>query len=150
MGKIVNEAKNVLKYFEHGKRNDGTKYRFIKDEAPEEYRELAYSAHLVDDVMPNDYIYDFIYDALTVISECDSDDHIEDEINSIEPDVYNSDLLKWISDNLTFSSWVDEAMKTYEAKDLFSALQIGQGLHRQAIANSVYESLQSIVKNKEK
>lgn len=139
-------AKEALKYFKLGKREDETEYwhaHNVPDE-PEWIRELCYSAHKIDDVLPNDYIYEYIVNALELISEMDGAQSIsefEESIFEIEGLIYNHDLLKWVSSNLTFSRWVDEAMTEYGAKEHFAALQLGNMLHQQAIARDVLDSI---------
>lgn len=50
-------------------------------------------------------------------------DEIEDKIiYGLEPDIYNWDLLKWISSNLTRASYVDDALLETNFKTLWSLL----------------------------
>lgn len=150
---VRTEAKAILKGFKVSERvkagRDEAPQRFyhLKDNAPQCVKDLVYKAHKIDDVLPNDYIYEFIVEALQLFTESGAVrmSELEEDINEIEPDVYNADLLRWVSDNLAFSAWVDEALSEYGAKDLFQALQIGQQLQRQAIARSVLDSIIAII-----
>lgn len=121
----------------------GQSYVYTADNAPKWFKDLVKKAHDIDDVMPNDYIYQFIKDALYTIAESSDP---QEAIYQIEPDCYNHDLLKWISDNLSFSSWVDEAIQDYSTtKDLtlFDALMRGQQKHREEIAQCVFDCLET-------
>ena len=137
-------ANKALSYFKSKKRDDKSEFWSAGDNAPQWVKDLCYTAHKVDDVMPNDYIYAYIVEALDLIveasgAECLSE--IEEDIFGIEGEVYNSDLLSWVSSNLSFSSYVDQAMSEFEAKEHFNALMIGNSLHKQAIAMSVLSSI---------
>lgn len=143
--KTVQElAEESLKYLKWGKRTKeagGEDYCFTKDEAPQWFKDLVYKAHKIDDVLPNDYIYCFISDALSLIA---GSDEPEEAILEIEGDIYNHDLLKWLSNNLTFSCYVDEVIQEYgtnEDTQFFNILMDAQKRHKEVIARSVLESL---------
>ena len=124
-------------------RSNGGKYCFFKDGSPKWMKEMAYKAHKIDDVLPNDYIYSFISEALDVI--CDSDNP-EEAIYEIEPDIYNSDLLLWVGSNLSFSCWVDGVLQEGligKECGLFNVLMQAQARHKQAIASCVLNELQA-------
>lgn len=153
MKKTIFELAEIMsKAFETRKRNDGKNFYCIKDEYNIHQENTEYSwinniihdAHMVDDVMPNDYIYQFIRDAVDIISECETEEEIEERFFEIEADIYYADLFSWVSDNLNFSSYVDEAMQEFQLTDLCSALQYGQQRHKEAIAFSVFNSLKEI------
>lgn len=121
-------------------RKEGGKYCYFKDGSPQWMKEMAFKCHNIDDVMPNDYIYAFISEALDIITGSDNPD---EAIFEIEPDIYNNELLSWLSSNLSFSSWVDEEIEECGSKELFGLLQHAQARHKQAIASCVLSELQA-------
>ena len=142
MGRNGTRGKKSI--FLQSHRGEKGSFWHTSDEAPEWVKNLCHTAHKVDDVMPNDYVYEYIVDALDLIGEMEGADRLsefEESIFEIEGDIYNADLLQWVASNLSFSSYVDEAMNEYGAKEHFNALQIGNALHKQAIARSVLDSI---------
>ena len=137
-------AKEALQYFTRDTRNDKTEFWATTNDAPGWVKDLCYAAHKVDDVLPNDFIYEYIVDALDLIAEADGAERyseIEEDIFSIEGDIYNADLLRWVASNLTFSAYVDQAIEEYGIKGHFEVLQLGNALHKQAIAARVLQSI---------
>jgi hypothetical protein len=145
-------AETMSACFTTGKRTSGEEYLFLNNEAEQWMKDLCYAVHKVDDVLPNDYIYSFILSALDLIAEARGAERlseIEEDIFEIEGDIYNSDLLSWVGSNLSFSSYVDQALSEYGAKEHFNALSIGQALHKQAIAQAVLSFIDDIAEEVE-
>jgi len=90
-------AAEYLTMFEVLERTDGTKTWKRKDEYQnhEDLQPLCQDAH--DDMFPDDHVYNFIVDALSTIADADEDADLEDLAFDIEPDIYNHDLLRWLS-----------------------------------------------------
>jgi hypothetical protein len=139
-------ARSYTDLFVTGKRTNGNEYLFIKPfiktEAAENLKQLVHDAH--NDMLPDDYKYQFIYEALEAISESDNPDEIQ-----LESDVYNSDLLKWVSSHLTRASYVDEAVETWEYRSFFEALSAGQYQEKNDVLAIVRYSLEKILKDEE-
>src|SRR5574338_460125 len=119
---IQDLAQEVLNNMETKKRNDGKQFVALKSHDIQWHVDLCCEAH--DDVLPNDFVYEQIENALYLIKDAEGEDkdEIQENIldsNSIEPDPYNSDLLAWVSSNLGFSEYVDRAMQNYQTKDFF-------------------------------
>lgn len=117
-----------------------------KDDVERELQELCYAAH--GDMMPDDYKYNFIVDALSLIADS-STDELQDLDGKIESDVYNSDLLKWLSSNLTRASYVDNYVEAFgiESKDFefYKVVGGGQWLEKSEVFCSVLSSLIKLV-----
>ena len=132
-------------------RDNGDKFLCLKDKSNDEkltdndacLSQFIYMAH--DGMLPDDYKYQFIHDALEAIAETDDIDDI-----SLEPDCYNRDLLKWLSSNLIRASYVDRAMEEIHPYDnLWQALSNGQYLEKEEVLQSVISSLNEIIESQE-
>lgn len=75
--------------------------------APEWFVDLCRTAHA--DMMPDDWRYEFIQDALTELSEADDWDDVEPDVDSLYP--YTADRLKWLASHLDRAGYCDEAME---------------------------------------
>lgn len=116
-------------------RPDGSTYYRLADNAPSWISELVYTAH--GDMMPDDYIYRWCSYALDAFADYDEPQKAIDDLQS-EP--YNSQLLAWLSSNLSRIAFVDDAMEN-GAEDLISAVSWGQTEEMREVYYSVLESL---------
>jgi hypothetical protein len=108
--------------------------------------DLCREAH--GDLMPNDLVYDAIYNVLEAIVNIDKDtqeDSLLEELEdygAFEADCYNHDLLNWVSDNNIFHSYCDEAMQELGVdKDFISIIACGQYFWKREVGQSVINSL---------
>lgn len=138
---IGKEAGKAVKFFELKKRENGKEFYCNKENTPKWIRDMVMEAH--DTIAPNDYVYDFIVDALYAFRVCETEEQAQERIEEIEPDMYNAELLAWVSNNLYFAEYVNDAVNEYGIKefDLFKALQYGQQYQKQQIARVVLEAL---------
>ncbi|GAA6622835.1 hypothetical protein [Scytonema sp. NUACC26] len=117
-----------------------------QDTRPEELQDLIREAH--GDMFPDDWKYDFIFDALNTIVDSETDD-LEDLGYEIEGDIYNRDLLNWLASNLTRSDYVNEFVESYGVKssnfDLMGIVRHGQVEEKREVYNSVLQSLQKLI-----
>lgn len=129
----------AVKSFETRTRADGDKFICRKDDAPEWVEDLCREAH--GDAFPDDFIYRIIWDAVCAIADNDGDeDAARDSVS--EPDIYNSDLLAWVSGDLHRAQYADDAIKEFGADTLFAALQYGQSEQRGEIFDAVWSFLE--------
>jgi len=143
-------AEKYVGCFELKTRDNGDRFYCIADEKEsKELTRLIQDAH--GDMFPDDYKYQYILDTLIAVSECETEEQAEERQYEIEADVYTSDLLKWVSSNLTRSCYVDEALEEYGSamSTLFMALNYGQTRERCDVYSSVLTSLQSLCEEKE-
>lgn len=138
-------AQEYLTYFERKERENGLSYYTWKDVSPKALRDLIQEAH--GDMMPDDYKYNFVVDALDAIAE----DRGED---SIEADVYNRDLLNWLASHLDRPGYCDQYVEEYGGIDPndFSIIRIisgGQYLEKMEVYRSVLNSLEEIIEKLE-
>ena len=137
------KAKEFLDWFEVKERDNGDKFLTLKDGRPEELQEAVHLAH--DGMLPDDYKYDYFVESLEKILDYDDMDDIESEI---EADCYNSDLLKWLSSNLSRAKYVEEYVQEFgiEAKDfdLYRIISGGQYLERSRVFNAVRRFIEKV------
>jgi hypothetical protein len=139
---IQDKAREAYQSMEHATREDGSGYVRVKDDAPEWVRDLAHAAH--GDMLPDDWRYDVIQDALGTIADADEDADLDDLASdfSDEADVYNSDLLAWVGSNGSRSGYVDEAVEDFgAARDFYHSLQMGQYMERGEVFGLVLSAL---------
>ena len=116
-------AAEARAWFETTTRPDGVEYWRTKHGRPDWVTDLCRAAH--DGMLPDDHKYAFIVEALDYLSDEGND---PDEY-APEADVYTSDLLAWLSSNVTRSGYVDQA-RSYglmdAITDLNTQIAIGQ------------------------
>lgn len=132
-------AREYANLFCCGKRLNGDNYLFI-EEKNTKLLDLIHQFH--KGLMPDDYIYQFTYEALEAIAEHDNIDNI-----CLEADIYNNDLLKWVSSNLIRADYVDQAVEDYVYKDFYTALSMGQSKEKEEILILVRNKLESILED---
>ena len=141
MSKTVNElAREALEWFITDTRNNGEKFIKTKEGRPDWLENLIFTAH--DDMLPDDYRYKFIEDALIMIADQDEDADLD--CPEIEADIYTSDLTKWLHSRNDRVCYLTEALEEYEIKDGFQALYLAQLCERGEVYYSVLNSLREL------
>lgn len=136
-------AQSYLEWFEKLKREGGRNTYSLKDGRPEELYDLVYEAHCGK--LPDDWSYNFIQDVLCNIADADDPEDI-----IVEPDIYNHDLLNWLSSRTDRCDYVDEAVEEYglpETKEfeLMKLIAWGQLQEKREVFESVLSSLKKEV-----
>jgi len=133
--KILILAVDALSYFEYRKCHDGTKCWAVdrcwavEEDAPEWVHKLAFVAHNEGEMLPEDFRCLFIVEALEALEENPEEPEI-----ICEPDVYTSELLKWLGTYTTYRmGLVDEAVSELGWSGLFDALRAGQLKEKQEV-----------------
>lgn len=100
---------------------------------------IIHAAH--GDALPDDYIYQFIRDALEVLA--DSKEGEEDEaLYAIEPDVYTSDLTAWLHSSNRRTYYITEVQEEMgPITDGFQLLGAAQQKEKQEVAQLVLEGI---------
>jgi hypothetical protein len=134
MSKNVNElAKDALGWFITDARDNGEEFIKTKEGRPDWLKNLIFTVH--DGMLPDDYRYKFIEDALIMIADQDEDTDLD--CPEIEADIYTSDLTKWLHSRNDRVYYLTEALETFEIKDGFWALQEAQLREREEVYYSV-------------
>lgn len=135
------KAKLARSFLTRKTRESGEQFVCQKDDAPDWLNDMCRDAH--DDMLPDDFVYSVIEDALDAIIDQDGD--AEDV--SLEADTYNRDLLAWLSSNLDRASYCDEACEEYgvEASEgIMHFISMGQHYEKRQILANVVNSLENI------
>ena len=96
------------------------------------YQEFFHHAH--GDMLPDDFRYTMIHDILCNMVDDDGDEDPIDMLDSLVP-IYSSDLLAWISSNLTRISYCDQYQDEFDG----SALKLTE-----IITGGYFEELQEV------
>jgi hypothetical protein len=139
--KTVNDlARKALEWFETGTRDNGEEFVKTKEGRPDWLKNLIFTAH--GDMLPDDYRYKFIEDALQYIADQDEDADLDRP--EIEADTYTSELTKWLHSRNDRVHYLTEALEEYEIKDGFRALRVAQLCEREEVYYSVLSSLREL------
>jgi hypothetical protein len=140
-------AQRYHEAFEHAEREDGSGYWRRKDRKTTDdalYR-LCYDAH--DGMLPDDYKYRFIVDALTAIADAEPGREAE-AADTIEPDCYTGQLTAWLHSDIRRVFYCNETLETYAPKDGFQLLALAQQAEQREVFASVLRSLQTLLKHR--
>jgi hypothetical protein len=142
MSSIKKLAETALNCFEVRTRDNGNTYYCRKDGSPEWIQDMIHDAH--GDMLPDDYRYGFVYDALNIIVEADcAGDRLEGLDNSV--DIYTSDLTSWLNSRTDRYSYVDQAIEEFGPFDsVISSISAGQLKEREEVFYSVLEFLKDL------
>jgi hypothetical protein len=137
--------------FECKKRTTGEQFLCFSDHITPEHAlyKLVKQAH--NDMLPDDYKFQFIYDSLVMLSNVSSDLDADFDLYSIqiETDICNSDLLNWLKGNLNRIDYCNQILEEQDrATDFMQIVQQAQHREREEVLFSVYESLLSILEAK--
>ncbi len=130
-------------YLFRDKRADGREFLVPLDEAPQWFTDLCHAAH--GDMMPDDWKYEFIQDALNSL-----EDDVEDrrDLGSVYP--YTHDRLKWLASNLERPGYCDEAAENYGTpKDILTFIALGMTEEMTEVYDSVRNSLEELAEAEE-
>src|SRR5690606_2692161 len=148
MPKTIQElAGEALEYFVLKERTDGEAFWAVKEDAPLWVRDLCFKAHDNGEILPDDWRYRFIVEALETLSECDDPYDIQIETYS-----YAGELLKWFSSSLNRLQWVEEAVEGMDWGDRFDmliALQAGQLMEKEEVFGLVREFLETKIEEED-
>ena len=140
--KIAEEARTS---FEIASRENGDKFWRKKEDAPEWVYVMSLDAH--KGMLPDDWRYQFIVNALDSFSECageDWDDVIAERADS-DTSVYNIELLDWLGSHGDRAGYVDEASKERDfiaEPGIMHRIMLGQYAERTEVYQSVRRSIE--------
>jgi len=133
-------AQEVRKYFEDHPHKENT-FR-MKDEAPQWVRDMVFEAH--EDFAPDDYKYNYVVEALDALASGDM------EGETLEPEVYNYQLLNWLGSNMKRIGYVDEAREDCgPSEGIMQDIMMGQRKEKLEVFNIVRSCLEERAEEKE-
>lgn len=110
-----------------------------KDGTPQWMTNIFHKAH--GDMLPDDWKYEFIVEALAYLSEGNDPDEYHPE-----PDIYYHELNSWFASHLERAGYVDEAVREYGHSDQGVSGDIGYGqmFEKEEVYHSILQSLREI------
>jgi len=148
MTKTIQElAREALGYFVLKERPNGEAFWAVKEDAPLWIRDLCYRAHDDGEILPDDWRYRFIVEALETLSECEDPYDVY-----IETYTHSGELLNWFASSLARLQWVQEAVEEMDWEggfDLLLALQAGQMMEKEHVFNIIRDELSRLVDEQE-
>ena len=133
---VSKKAKEALAYFEKANRTNGVEFWKVKDGAPQWVTDLCFSAHSDGAMLPDDWRYVFIVEALVAL---------EEEIE-LEPDIYTSELCAWLASNVNRVGYVDDARDEWgDVKSIVDELQLGQLVEKREVFDQVTAFLEALI-----
>jgi len=139
-------AAEARKHFTQDTRSNGDKFwaNDVKDTDPVSgwIYGMVRDAH--GDMMPDDYRYAFVVDALDVIADSDAEtgDDARDSI-VMESDIYTSDLLKWLASRNDRLDYCDQYADETDTNGTLERISGGQWTEKNEVLNSVINSLEA-------
>jgi hypothetical protein len=110
-----------------------------KKDRPDWVINLVCEAHDKGSVLPDDFIYEYVVDALDYLSDADNDPDDYDP----ESDIYNGDLLKWLASSLARADYVDVVRReSGDDYDLMQLIGLGQAQEKRDVYEAVLTWLQ--------
>ena len=126
---IKKSAQECLEFLVTKTRSNGDSFVCFRDDKPDWMQALAREAH--GDQMPNDFRYEFIESALTALA---NHSDLDDARDSLESDIYTSELTAWLHSRNDRTCYVDEAISEFgKGQTIDQDLAMGQLLERQEV-----------------
>ena len=132
-------AEYAGKFFELRKLGE-KEFWTIKNRHPVWIFDMVYKVHDNGKILPDDYKYQFIVNALNYISEGND----PEEPPQFEADPYTSDLVAWLASHRERLGMVDEAVENYgwdKERGIEGAIASGQVLEKEEVFNRVMDAL---------
>jgi hypothetical protein len=101
----------------------------------ERCRALSLAGHNDGDMLPDDWRYDFVREALGAIEDASDFDDIE-----VEADIYNSELTDWLGSHGHRPGYCDEAVEeglVSEDASMIDRIQMGQYMEKREVLAAV-------------
>lgn len=146
LSEVAREAADSFESFTR-EGSETTLYR-RKDDAAEWIDDLCHAAHGDGNLLPDDWRYECILDALHFIAD-NADgtpsDELEHDFCDSAVDVYNAGRTEWLASHLSRAGYVDEAREEGligPDADTFQQIGVGQYLEAREVFTSVWSSLE--------
>jgi len=145
MTNIKLKAKEILGYMVHKVRDNGQGFYCLTNDAPQWVTDFVHVVH--GDMMPDDYKYQFIHEAVEFLCDNDNEDDLQ---QSAEGAIYNHERLQWLASNAERPYIVDETVQEFglaDSKDFNVLDLINQGYvwEQCDVYRTVFDELQKMV-----
>lgn len=139
---IRTRAETVRKHFEQAKRDSGASYWRAKDDAPEWMGDFCREAHGTD-MLPDDYRYECIVDALDAIADCEDEESARESMEQGVDCGYHA-MAQWLGSNTQRFGYCDEAASDFGPfAEVDKMIQAGQLRERGEVFGQTVEALGS-------
>ena len=123
-------------------------------EKPDWLQEMIRDAgHHNSEILPDDWCYEMVVNALDTILEADENDNINDYLYDTTPDyvsIYNHELIEWLGSHNSRIDLVDEALEDWGTPNgIMDAISRGQRSEIDLIFQSVYQFLANLAEETE-
>lgn len=147
MKTMENRYKELYGMFETRKRDGGSSFVALRDSAPEWAHDFVREAHGVD-MLPDDYRYRWIRDALGALADNPDSDPQELAFEFADAiDVYISDRIAWLGSNLqraTYCAQAQEEGLAPDKADVVTLIGLGQYQERWEIFFNVVRAVEAL------
>lgn len=130
-------------------RTNGDKFYCLADNSPQWMNDVIMQCHEDASELPNDWRYQFISDAASVLSEYET----WEDLNHPEPDIYYNQLIKWLSEMPNADWYVNEAVKEFGIDssqfDLYRTIGYGQAHAKQETQACLISALEQQIEEQE-
>lgn len=153
MSKADDKVRELAQFYSNllvsDKRSDGKEFLKFKETNPvtdKSCRDLAFAVHDSGNMLPDDWRYQFLLEALDAIANSND---LEDIY--LEADIYYHELYDWLGSHSYRSGYVDEAHEEYGTPrgDLNEQLAIGQSYEKNLVLAQVLQYLKNEVEETE-
>lgn len=141
---IATLAKTASDAMVSTKRDNGEEFWKFTDTAPAWCKDLSHACH--GDMLPDDYRYSFIRDALLILADCEDEDEWSQRIDS-DVDIYTHALCAWLGSYAGRIGYVDEAVEEMgldKKRGIIGALMMGQYREREEVLQAAVAFLRDM------
>jgi len=140
-------ASEMSRSFQSAKRPNGEEFRKLNDDAPAWMTTVCRKAHDDGEMLPDDWRYHFIEQAVDALAAHEESDEARD---SLEPDVYTSELTGWLHSRNSRVYYLDEVKREYgNFKDAFQLLAAAQLQEKHETFQQALDALQAELDSRE-
>jgi len=140
---LQEKAEYFRNQFETRTRDNGEKFWCLKDEFKTEDHDSRIENFIREDLhnsmFPDDYKYEYVVDALDLISEYEDFNDI-----NCEPDIYTQDLFKWAASHSSRQEMCNDIISECNPKSIEEILAYAQQREREEVLHLVKEFLDNI------
>lgn len=144
-------AREAAGYFTTSRREtNGHEYVHLRDDTPEWVREAVYRAHGSGDILPDDWRYQTIRNALDALADGADPDEDAGEWSEGQVDTSTYRLAQWLGSHSIRASYCDEYLSQFEPGSVMSAIAGGQYLEAGEVWSLVVDALREYARNDER